>query len=94
MKKSPENPYKFSELEQLCKSKSRYDTDRIGKTATTCRDDWIRTSDPVVPNDVRYRAALHPANNPISKEDIRLIIPLPFLPQAEYIPKLSPCENK
>ena|GEM_PF-5954350 len=25
------------------------------------RDDWIRTSDPVVPNDVRYRAALHPA---------------------------------
>lgn len=28
--------------------------------ATTGRDDWIRTSDPVVPNDVRYRAALHP----------------------------------
>ena len=25
-----------------------------------CRDDWIRTSGPVVPNDVRYRAALHP----------------------------------
>ena len=24
------------------------------------RDDWIRTSDPVVPNDVRYRTALHP----------------------------------
>ena len=27
-----------------------------------CRDDWIRTSDPVVPNDVRYQAALHPAH--------------------------------
>ncbi len=26
-----------------------------------CRDDWIRTSDLVVPNDARYRAALHPA---------------------------------
>ena len=26
----------------------------------TCRDDWIRTSDLVVPNDARYRAALHP----------------------------------
>ncbi len=25
------------------------------------RDDWIRTSDPFVPNEVRYRAALHPA---------------------------------
>lgn len=25
------------------------------------RDDWIRTSDLVVPNDARYRAALHPA---------------------------------
>ena len=24
------------------------------------RDDWIRTSDLVVPNDARYRAALHP----------------------------------
>ena len=24
------------------------------------RDDWIRTSDPHVPNVVRYRAALHP----------------------------------
>ena len=24
------------------------------------RDDWIRTSDFVVPNDARYRAALHP----------------------------------
>ncbi len=24
------------------------------------RADWIRTSDPVVPNDVRYRAALLP----------------------------------
>ena len=26
------------------------------------RDDWIRTSGPYVPNVVRYRAALHPAN--------------------------------
>ena len=24
------------------------------------RDDWIRTSDLVVPNDARYRATLHP----------------------------------
>ena len=24
------------------------------------RDDWIRTSDPYVPNVVRYRTALHP----------------------------------
>lgn len=28
------------------------------------RDDWIRTSDLVVPNDARYRAALHPALEP------------------------------
>ena len=25
-----------------------------------CRDDWIRTSDPLHPMQVRYRAALHP----------------------------------
>ncbi len=24
------------------------------------RDDWIRTSGPFVPNEVRYQAALHP----------------------------------
>lgn len=24
------------------------------------RDDWTRTSGPFVPNEVRYRAALHP----------------------------------
>jgi hypothetical protein len=29
---------------------------------TCCRDDWIRTSDSFVPNEVRYRAALHPEN--------------------------------
>ncbi len=26
------------------------------------RDDWIRTSGPFVPNEVRYQAALHPVN--------------------------------
>lgn len=25
-----------------------------------CRDDWIRTSDLFVPNEARYRTALHP----------------------------------
>jgi hypothetical protein len=30
------------------------------KQLRSCRDDWIRTSDLVVPNDARYRAALHP----------------------------------
>jgi hypothetical protein len=32
-----------------------------------CRDDWIRTSDPFVPNEVRFRAALHPENIKLSK---------------------------
>ena len=27
----------------------------------TNRDDWIRTSGPFVPNEVRYQAAPHPA---------------------------------
>ena len=26
----------------------------------TCREDWIRTSDPTTPSRVRYRTALHP----------------------------------
>ena len=38
---------------------------RSPPTHETCfggrsRDDWIRTSDPFVPNEVRYRTALHP----------------------------------
>ena len=33
---------------------------RGGFAGFICRDDWIRTSDPYVPNVVRYRAALHP----------------------------------
>ncbi len=28
----------------------------------TGRDDWIRTSGPLLPKQVRYQAALHPAN--------------------------------
>jgi hypothetical protein len=28
-----------------------------------CRDDWIRTSDPLHPMQVRYRAALRPVNS-------------------------------
>ena len=28
-----------------------------------CRDDWIRTSGLFVPNEARYRAALHPVKN-------------------------------
>ena len=38
------------------------------------RDDWIRTSGPFVPNEVRYRAALHPEKlNSKSKEDDSLL---------------------
>ena len=29
-------------------------------TLISCRDDWIRTSGLFVPNEARYRAALHP----------------------------------
>jgi hypothetical protein len=29
----------------------------------TNRDDWIRTSGPFVPNEVRYQAAPHPVDN-------------------------------
>lgn len=29
-------------------------------SSRTNRDDWIRTSGPFVPNEVRYQAALHP----------------------------------
>ena len=36
---------------------------RGGFAGFICRDDWIRTSDPYVPNVVRYRAALHPEEN-------------------------------
>ena len=33
-----------------------------------CRDDWIRTSDLFVPNEARYRAALHPVHIECKKE--------------------------
>jgi hypothetical protein len=35
-----------------------------------CRDDWIRTSDPFVPNEVRYRAALHPERVSKNKKNL------------------------
>ena len=38
-------------------------TPGMSKGLIARRDDWIRTSDPFVPNEVRYRAALHPENN-------------------------------
>lgn len=41
----------FFQRKKLCKKQS-FDI---------CRADWIRTSDPYVPNVVRYRAALLPA---------------------------------
>ena len=31
------------------------------------RDDWIRTSDPLTPSQVRYQAALHPAFDRIDR---------------------------
>ena len=37
-----------------------------------CRDDWIRTSDPVVPNDVRYQTALHPVVSGIANLQLLL----------------------
>lgn len=35
----------------------------IAEAQNLYRDDWIRTSGPFVPNEVRYQAALHPAKN-------------------------------
>ena len=37
-----------------------------------CRDDWIRTSDPLHPMQVRYQAALHP-ETPCKNKDWRII---------------------
>ena len=31
------------------------------------RDDWIRTSDPLTPSQVRYQAALHPVLNSVRR---------------------------
>ncbi len=36
---------------------------------TPCRADWIRTSDPYVPNVVRYRAALLPVKRAAKIQD-------------------------
>ena len=38
-----------------------------------CRGGGIRTHDLVVPNDARYRAALHPVKNSIAKVGIFII---------------------
>ncbi len=34
----------------------------FGSAFYFCRDDWIRTSDPLHPMQVRYQAALHPVS--------------------------------
>ena len=36
------------------------------------RDDWIRTSDPLTPSQVRYQAALHP--DPRARLEARLAL--------------------
>lgn len=46
-------------LKEHCERKSRA-TNNLSLYNIN-RDDWIRTSDPFVPNEVRYQAALHPA---------------------------------
>ena len=38
-------------------------TPRVRRASFRGRGERIRTSDPVVPNDVRYQAALRPANH-------------------------------
>ncbi len=35
----------------------------FGETENSGRDDWIRTSGPLLPKQVRYQAALHPVLN-------------------------------
>ena len=44
-------------------SLQRYQTKKppLSRRLLLCRDDWIRTSDPLHPMQVRYRAALRPA---------------------------------
>ena len=37
------------------------------------RADWIRTSDPYVPNVVRYRAALHPEKKIITNNEMNTL---------------------
>ncbi len=51
------------------------------------RDDWIRTSGPFVPNEVRYQAAPHPATKmAICDQDI---IPLSEIPNFVTINNAS-----
>ena len=70
---------------QLCGKKSRDDPDtnrdslfvpndvprpRRGYIPQLSRDDWIRTSGLFVPNEARYRAALHPAVRATSRNNL------------------------
>ena len=45
----------------ICKRNVALINENSAKAELSCRADWIRTSDPYVPNVVRYRAALLPA---------------------------------
>ena len=53
------------------------------------RDDWIRTSDPLTPSQVRYQAAPHPETYP---EPIRTSLPSasPGRPASREMPFLAP----
>jgi hypothetical protein len=37
----------------------------LDRPAIIGRDDWIRTSDPLTPSQVRYQAALHPVSRSV-----------------------------
>ena len=46
------------------------------------RDDWIRTSDPLTPSQVRYQAAPHPETNP--KPRRQAPVRLRFVPAPRF----------
>jgi hypothetical protein len=52
----------ISETQAPCKcfTHEKYVNDTSIAIAKSGRDDWIRTSDPLTPSQVRYQAALHP----------------------------------
>ena len=59
-------PDDFRQIELARKKRKEPDNQSINELfvifeSDNCRDDWIRTSDPLHPMQVRYRAALRPA---------------------------------
>ena len=66
----------------------------LPRNSESGRGDWIRTSDPLRPRQVRYQAALRPDSSHYPMRRARIVLPIPIQPLAPPTPlMLGPADG-